>query len=352
LAVVTMLGVAPFAAVAACSADGMQQGEQTGTVRMSLTSTTGATVYRLRNAMFDIAGPVSATLDGEVDPNVTVLTVSLPAGTYTSTLRAGWVLQQLDSTGQYVDVEATLISDNPATVEILGGGTRNLVYQFQTNGTIVTIGDGTLAISISVLATGSGGSGSTGACTPFISGTCPAGDWCGVIDTSGTTACIPIGPLTVGSACDGTVNCVQNALCAATGTGAAQCTEVCSLTDPTLAPCSTGTCQDAGIPGEGICAGTTTPPGACTPFVNGTCPTGQWCGVVDSSGTAACIPSGSIPVGGACDGTVPCVQEALCFSTGTGAQCLEVCSSPDATLAPCSTGTCQTFGFPGEGACL
>jgi hypothetical protein len=244
------LSVLPFAAVtlAACSAadTGSEETNTTGRVSMALTAVSGGTTYRLTSASFAIDGPTDTVLTSSADPSVTVLTAELATGNYTSTLQGGWVLERFNGVA-FVPVQATLVSANPANFTIADGEVTNLVYQFNTDGTVVTIGTGFLSVSIEVTETAQG-------CTAFGDG-CAAGEWCAPAAVGGGTQniCLPIGPLAAGAACDGTVPCGLNAVCASLG-AAPQCVELCPLAlAGNVCPASGNLCNGTVSPDFGAC---------------------------------------------------------------------------------------------------
>src|SRR5262249_2656090 len=97
LAVRLMVGLSIGAGLASC-APGTRGGpaapEGAGTFRMALVATTNGNTYRLRQAIFQIAGPDQAALDSDAQPDATVLTASLSVGSYTATLAPGWFLER------------------------------------------------------------------------------------------------------------------------------------------------------------------------------------------------------------------------------------------------------------------
>jgi len=119
---------------------------------MELVTSTGGTTYRLHGATFQVSGPQHATLSSDTNPETSVLTASLAVGGYSVDLQDGWDLERQDG-DHFVTVQATLLSSNPETFQIAAGGVTNLVYQFLTIGTVVTIGTGTLDISLQVITT-------------------------------------------------------------------------------------------------------------------------------------------------------------------------------------------------------
>ncbi|AUX45177.1 hypothetical protein SOCE26_066580 [Sorangium cellulosum] len=242
------LAAAPLLPACLSAPDGTEDVESTGRASMSLVTQTNGRVYRLSNAIFSIQGPVFTYLTSTDDPNETTLTAALPTGDYLSVLEPGWVLERDDGWGAFVPVQATLASGNPVPFTIFDGATTPLVYQFQTDGTIITVGEGQLDISIEVTEVGVGG-----ACTPLGAG-CADGEWCvpgEVLESA--PACLTTGDIPIGGACDAPDSlCVANALCGDFGSGAV-CIELCPASD-LGAPCASGgICSDIGYTEFGIC---------------------------------------------------------------------------------------------------
>ncbi|WP_437739810.1 hypothetical protein WME73_29830 [Sorangium sp. So ce302] len=243
------LAAAPLLPACAVGPDGTEEAESTGRASIALVAQTNGHVYRLSNAIFRIEGPIVTYLGTSDDPGETVLSAALPTGDYASTLEQGWVLQR-DDGGTFVPVQATLLTPPTVSFAIYDGAVTPLVYQFQTDGTIITIGDGQLDISIEVTEVGGGG-----ACTPFGAG-CSGGEWCapGAL-LGGVPACLPGGTIPVGGTCGGVEGCVSNAACGdLTGEGLTfTCIELCPGSS-FGAPCASGgSCVDIGYPEFGIC---------------------------------------------------------------------------------------------------
>ncbi len=193
---------------------------------------------------------------------MTTLTATLPTGDYSINLEPGWSLERLDS-GNFDVVDATLTSANPRPFQILGGGTTNVAYQFSTSGTLVTIGTGTLDVSIQVTETGMTGGGGTGgtgmgACTLVPQSGCPMGQGCYFNGNTGLSGeCAPSGMIPIGGAnCMAINDCVPGALCAgtdATNPNATACFQMCNPTDASSCPAGQ-TCFDLQAGGLGACA--------------------------------------------------------------------------------------------------
>src|SRR5262249_26269249 len=60
-----------------------------------------------------------------------------------------WFLERLDPSGP-VRVVATLTSANPASFDISGGATTDVRFTFATDGTVVTMDAGVVAVSVGV----------------------------------------------------------------------------------------------------------------------------------------------------------------------------------------------------------
>ncbi|MEO8183743.1 MAG: hypothetical protein ABI895_33355 [Deltaproteobacteria bacterium] len=111
------------------------------------------------------------------------MSATLDAGLYSAHLEAGWALERQDPAQV---VEASLMSPNPTSFEILAGSTTRLVYEFEAGGGAVSIGSGTVVFSIDVIApdAGTGASGSSrDTCTLY-----PGDISCGSAAVCGTLA--------------------------------------------------------------------------------------------------------------------------------------------------------------------
>ena len=135
-------------------------GAQTGAVRMALVSSANGHTYRLRHATFliTVAGGFSnpIVLDSETDPSATALSATLDAGSYTVLLADGWSLERQDPGGA-VTVVATLTSPNPTAFNVTTGATTSVAFQFLTDGSVVTIGEGMVSITTQVTEVGGPG---------------------------------------------------------------------------------------------------------------------------------------------------------------------------------------------------
>jgi hypothetical protein len=184
--------LAALGTVGACRSGDESPPQSTGAVTLALTGTLNGVTYHLRGARFAIAqaGP-DLVLDADRDPAATFLTTTLPTGSYSINLESGWALARGDSL-QVVD--ATLTSPNPTPFQIVAASTSNVIFRFSTTGGVVTIGTGTLVVSIDVTVS-DGGVASDGAspgCT-MSPDSCGVGQVCEAHIESGSVRniCVP-----------------------------------------------------------------------------------------------------------------------------------------------------------------
>ena len=214
-----------------------------GDLRMGVLGEDGeGNTYRLRDGVFDIAGPDPATASTEdsVDP-VDTLSVVLGAGNYSVTLADGWRLERFDpTTGDSLEVAAELTSDNPVDVLLNGGGATLVTYTFfVADAGPVTLGDGTLEIDIDV-------DTPAGICDPAVQD-CLAGEGCYPFSQNGAIEflCAASFGVALGGECEFVNECAPGLLCAAD--------PVCASASCCLALCNTA---------DNICPG----PEACYPL--------------------------------------------------------------------------------------
>ncbi len=137
------------ATLGACATfDDDTQVEAVGTASLPLT-TVGAdgTEYRLDAATFTISGPTPMTLTSGAEE---FLEVTLASGGYQIELADGWRLLAT-ANGQTNPVAAELLSANPQVFTIVDEATTNVVFQFEVDGTVIELGEGTAHISIDVV---------------------------------------------------------------------------------------------------------------------------------------------------------------------------------------------------------
>jgi hypothetical protein len=137
-------------AVTAC-ADVPVDSQPTGSIRMALVAPgPDGVVYRLRSAFFAISGPASLSLDVESDPDASILSTDVPAGSYDVTLQGDWYIEQIDGS-RVTPVNAVVISSNPQSVTLASGASSDVVFVFQVNNLPVRFEPGRLNVGIEVV---------------------------------------------------------------------------------------------------------------------------------------------------------------------------------------------------------
>jgi hypothetical protein len=128
-----------------------EEANEAGNVSMQLSTTAAGVTYRLRDATFTVtqAGSTVTTISTEDDPTVTSVQRTLAVGGYSINLASGWRLEKQTATG-FQTVSAQLASPNPVTFTITSGQSTPVAYAFQTDGSVVVIGNGTLTLTIGV----------------------------------------------------------------------------------------------------------------------------------------------------------------------------------------------------------
>lgn len=124
-----------------------------GTLQLGLTAELDGVVYRL-DAVFDVTGVETVVLDTSADPDASVLTRELPAGAYVVALRRGFVVSRNEG-GEFVPVEASLLSELAQSASISANTTTRVTYRFAVDGGEIDFGTGTLEIGIEVVDAGS-----------------------------------------------------------------------------------------------------------------------------------------------------------------------------------------------------
>ena len=127
------LSLAGAFVISACG-DATVMHEASGSVTLPLTTDAGGIQYRLRDAVFDVVGPTSATLRTEDDPDATRLQMELRTGSYDVALRDGWRLERGDR-GEFQTVEAELLTENPLLILIEREASTSATFRFATAGT-------------------------------------------------------------------------------------------------------------------------------------------------------------------------------------------------------------------------
>ena len=252
-----LLGCGTLGAAAGCTIqmapDETQSPEASvGTVSLDLRGTApNGNVYRLRNATFTIStNPVTTLSSDGANLDAPVITTTLPAGSYTATLANGWILERQTAANVFGQVTATVNNATPM-FGIVANQTTSLIFQFTTNGQVVTVGNGTLNINIGITETGGTGQ----ACQLFANPTmCPQGQWCAPAPNNqpGGVCTVP-GTAMTGGMCSATVTCVVNNICTGTvmNPNAVACRPICQLGSMT---CGAGlTCQGSATMQFGVC---------------------------------------------------------------------------------------------------
>lgn len=126
-----------------------------GQVSVRLRAQANGITYRLSGAAFDVTGPESVTLSTDDASNASSLQHTLDAGSYSISLRDGWELQRQSPVDDEFDaVNAELVSPDPVSFNIVNLETTNIVYAFETDGTLVTLAEGNLDVTIQITNTG------------------------------------------------------------------------------------------------------------------------------------------------------------------------------------------------------
>lgn len=120
-----------------------------GRVALALRTSVGEAVYELRDAVFDVSGPVTAALNSEEDPEATVIEQELPVGEYSVTLEPDWSLFMVGD-AESTEVAASLVTDNPTSFSISADSVTRVAYAFEVEGSSVALGTGGLEIGIDV----------------------------------------------------------------------------------------------------------------------------------------------------------------------------------------------------------
>jgi hypothetical protein len=334
--------------------------EEKGSLEMALTTSVGGVSYRLSNFYIYLSGPSTYQYISDSNPSDSKISVTLSVGNYTANLQQ-WQLERADAQGVYHTVQATLETTYYQSVTIYNGTTTTLTYSFRTDGVIVNIGSGRLDIAINIDV-------ADAACTP-LGRDCPSGSWCPPATLTGADLhCVFAGSKAIGQPCLNPAECVANASCFTTSSGAV-CAALCPSSQFNQ-PCDAGgscrpvasdygycTSDDAGAPSEsgsdggtlssteamlanrgGDCLSCATENGCLDPsqFGGGTCESGQLGGHGSIDGTRSysemCLQTLSDIFASGCAATfqmTPC----LCGTTDA-AQCLAGTAPPNGPLYP------------------
>lgn len=217
------------------------QEAESGTLSLALTTTVGGHSYRFSRFRV-LVSPPYIWLESYGGPE-SVLTTSLPTGQHQAYLY-DWALERDDGTGNYLPVNATLISSGSLGFEILNGSSTTISFQFETDGQIVTMGSGSLTVAGRV-------DERAPVCT-VLGDDCGEGAWCPPAGLTGAPlACRAAGTLAIGAACEAPADCVANSACVDSGSGPL-CTALCAPLDFGSACPSGGQCVGVGLD-YGLC---------------------------------------------------------------------------------------------------
>ena len=172
-----------------------------------------------------------------LNPAEEALSTTLQTGAYTAYL-VDWNLERDDGSGTFFPIQARLISSYAVDFSVFNGTTTTVSYQFDTDGVIVTVGSGTLKVTVAVDET-------SAVCTPFADD-CGPDSWCPPTGLTGAPrACVTAGIIARGQPCSAPSDCVANTSCFDLGSGPI-CAELCPV-DVVGAECASGgTCAAAG----------------------------------------------------------------------------------------------------------
>lgn len=138
------LSLAALASLTACVESEGTGDPDVGTVSIGLAGqgASGA-VYRLRDATFTVTGPSSMMVwHTEDDPDRTSLSANVVVGNYTAALANGWRLERLVTGQPPVDVNATLVSPNPAAFAVNPMMRTAVPFRFEVDGGVVDMSQG------------------------------------------------------------------------------------------------------------------------------------------------------------------------------------------------------------------
>jgi hypothetical protein len=232
--------------LAACSASRDDEAgvEQAGTLSLPLRVTVGDHIYRFSSFGVYIY-QTGMLLSSSAEASESILTTQLPTGQYQAALWY-WALERDDGLGNFVPVQAQLVSNSYVGFEILNGSTTTVSFQFETDGQIITVGSGGLAVAAEI-------DERAPVCAPL--GTdCGEGLWCPPAELTGSPlACRYAGSLDVGAPCGSPADCVANSSCIDFGAGPV-CAALCSNAE-----------FDEACPGAGSCTAVGRDYGVCAP---------------------------------------------------------------------------------------
>ena len=238
-----LLALSPLTFVATGCASAPERGSAehvaTGTLNLPLVTTVSGHTYRLTGYIYYNGAAFGQLFLGDE----TELSATLPTGNYSAYLEY-YSLERLDDQGNYVPVQATLVSSNFQSFTIYNLASTTISFQFQTDGLIVTVGSGNLHVAVDVTEV-------PPTCT-ILGSDCASGLWCAPPELTGEPlACIGAGSTATGAACKSPADCVANTSCFDLGAGPV-CADLCAPAAFGAACSGGGTCTKAGTD-YGIC---------------------------------------------------------------------------------------------------
>jgi hypothetical protein len=127
-----------------------QDRADTGHLTLALRTGVGDELYELRDATFDITGPMNVVRSSQEAPDATAIEQELPVGEYSAELQPEWRLFLVGSE-QNTELAATLLTENPVPFSISAGATTEVSYGFEINASRPELGAGVLQIGIDVI---------------------------------------------------------------------------------------------------------------------------------------------------------------------------------------------------------
>jgi hypothetical protein len=175
LVAVAMLAAASLSQAVGCGSTAANQSQSgVGVVRLPLTASVGANNYVL-SGTFVITNStgVTTTLSTSASQTAATLMTTLAVGQYTVTLLPGWQLSLVAANGTTTPITASLISPVTQSVTITNQQNTIVTYQFNSNGTVIQLGQGQMTIQIGVTESAGGATSAGGA--PSVGGTAAGG---------------------------------------------------------------------------------------------------------------------------------------------------------------------------------
>jgi len=133
---------------------GGEQGHdaEVGQLTLNLATISPAGVeYRLREAVFQIAGPEPTDVFGEdYPPDQARINIALASGNYEVTLGGTWYLEYSADFRPFAPISAVLSSPNPVSVRVITAQTAFVTFTFEVDESDINFGPGQLSVGIDV----------------------------------------------------------------------------------------------------------------------------------------------------------------------------------------------------------